>query len=312
MSKRLRTRSNSESKENTNETNSIYIPQVKINYGGYGQTLDIVNIENDEEGDTVIGGTVGLINDEQVGFQEDEYDMYGNDWNVEELTSLNLNVVDEDENEFYEEPTFSDEIFNDSSLFQRGLLISKDRYESSIEEEINLPLFEGSSFSLKEFCRYMLMLKTNQNLGDVTFTIIVGSILSFLPDRNGFRKYIDVEPSMYNIKTTILKLSNITDVCRVFKFKVCDLGTCVISKMNCLDHGKPCIHSKLTNQYFHYFPVRDRIWKLLHSDARNLLHAHDFLVRPDNYDEVCVRSFTMSISPYLLSCTTFNIKFISL
>ena len=98
------------------------------------------------------------------------------------------------------------------------------------------------------------MLKTDQNFGNVTFTIIVGSILSFLPDRNGFRRYIDVEPSMYNINTTILKLSNITDVCRVFKFKVCDLGTCIISKMNCLDHGKPCIHSKLTNQSFHYFP----------------------------------------------------------
>ena len=136
----------------------------------------------------------------------------------------------------------------------------------------------------------MLIVKTNQNMGDVTFTIIVGSILAFLPERNGLRKYIDIDPSMYDINKAIHKLSNITDVCRVFKFIVCDKGECISSKKDCFVNEMPCIHPKLLNQSFHYFPVRDRIWKLLHSDARNLLHSQDFMVRPDNADEVFILS----------------------
>ena len=291
MSKRVRISTNEVSKNDATQTNSIYVPQVRINYGAYGQTSNIVNIEKDVEDDADYGGTVGLIDVEPLEYNEDDYYTEGNDLHLEDLPSLYNNIADEDESVFYEEPTFSDEVFNDSSLFECGILVSKDRNENSVEEEINLPLFEGSPFSLKEFCRYMLIVKMNQNLGDVTFSIIVGSILAFLPDRNAFRKYIDVEPSMYNINKTIHKLSNITDVCRVFKFQVCDIGKCIVSKNNSLDNGKPCIHSKLTNQSFHYFPVRDRIWKLLHSDARNLLHAHEFLVRPDNAEEVCLSYF---------------------
>ncbi len=44
MSKRVRKTRNEESKDYANETNSIYIPQVKINYGAYGQTSNVVNI----------------------------------------------------------------------------------------------------------------------------------------------------------------------------------------------------------------------------------------------------------------------------
>ena len=92
MSKRVRITTNDESKDEITETNSIYIPQVKINYGAYGQNSNIVNIEKNEEDNTDIGGTVGLIDNEHVGFHEDDYVMYGNDWNVEDLSSLNLNI----------------------------------------------------------------------------------------------------------------------------------------------------------------------------------------------------------------------------
>ena len=65
------------------------------------------------------------------------------------------------------------------------------------------------------------MLKTNLNLGDIAFTIIAGSTLAFLPERNGFNKYININPSKYDINKTIEKLSNTKSCCRVFKFNVC-------------------------------------------------------------------------------------------
>ena len=290
MSKRVRISLQDEKEEEIIKSNSIYIPNGKINYGAYGRSSNECNTENDKESDSNIEPTITLQNDEHIGYEDNEYYMYENDLNFENINLSNLNLENDEDNDFYEEPTFNDVVFNDSSLFEKGLLISKETNDNNIEDEVKLPLFEGSLFSLQQFCRYMLIVKTNQNMGDVTFTIIVGSILAFLPERNGLRKYIDIDPSMYDINKAIHKLSNITDVCRVFKFIVCDKGECISSKKDCFVNEMPCIHPKLLNQSFHYFPVRDRIWKLLHSDARNLLHSQDFMVRPDNADEVFILS----------------------
>ena len=89
-----------------------------------------------------------------------------------------------------------------------------------------------SNFSIKDFCRYLLVLKTNLNLGDVF-------------ERNGFSKYININPSMYDINKTIEKLSNTKTCCRVFKFNVCDEGSCIISKTEDGQSRIPCIHKKM-------------------------------------------------------------------
>ena len=132
--------------------------------------------------------------------------------------------------------------------------------------------------------------QTNQNLGDVTFTVIVGSILAFLPERNGLRRYIDEDPSMYDINTAINKLSNVRDCCRVFKFKLCDEGKCIIPKD--IEDGtfENCMHTKVKNVSFHYLPIRDRIWRLLHSDVKNLFHTANYMLSPEDADEVKMMS----------------------
>ena len=153
---------------------------------------------------------------------------------------------------------------------------------------MNRPVFEESNFSIKSFCRYLLVLKTNLNLGDVSFTVIVGSIMVFLPERNGFSKYININPSMYDINKTIERLSNTKTCCRVFKFNVCDEGSCIISKTEDGQSNIPFINKKIKISSFLYLPIRDRILRLLNSDLRNLLHSLYSTRDPNLHIEVII------------------------
>jgi hypothetical protein len=273
MSKRNRISNDHDETLLTEERSDIYIPDVHVNYGGYGKK------RNDDQMNKIMNTSI------------DEVDDYNDDNNyVEniEINDMNHNSfeLEEEITEFYEEPNFENIVFNDNILFENGVVISKDNNSNVFEDEVNAPLFEGSLFSLKQFCRYMLILKSNLNLGAVSFTLIVGSIISFLPVRNGLLKYVNENPSLYDINKTVDKLSYVNDCCRVFKFLVCDEGKCILSNQLGAESIKSCIHPKLNKTTFHYLPVRDRIWKLLHSDARNFLHSYDYMNCPDNYEEV--------------------------
>lgn len=287
MSKRTRKDSTDAGLVDLHASNKIFLPDVAVSYGSYG-TSSNENVRN------VYGNSVEVESSkeiEHVNVDLDDYevnDTYYEDVETEiDDTHANENEIEFDEHELYEEPIFDDSIFNDKFLFEEGVLISKDNNSITSLNEINQPLFEGSNYTLKDFCRYMLIIKISQNLGDVSFTIIVGSILAFLPERNALRNYIQENPTMYDINKAITTLSNVTDCCRVFKFKVCDSGTCIKKKIDVDIKQKHCIHPNKTNQNFHYLPIRDRIWKLLHSDVRNLFHSLDYIADLETNDVVC-------------------------
>lgn len=236
---------------------------------------------------------------EDVHMDMDNYNLNDNyfddtDYDRNEI-NCNEDNIEIHEDELYEEPNFNDSIFNDQFLFEDGLLISKGNNSVASEVQLNEPLFEGSKSTLKDFCRYMLILKISQNLGDVTFTIIVGSILAFLPERNGLRKFIHENPTMYDINKAITTLSDVTDCCRVFKFKVCDNGTCIKKKVNDDMQTNDCVHPNVLNQHFHYLPIRDRIWKLLHSDVRRLFHSFSYITDLEGKEVVSNSTFSFYI-----------------
>jgi len=273
MTKRLRDLSDNVGNVDITSMHKVFVPDVRVQYGTYKSEEDVNENNN-------------LVEEVDEVSVVDDFD---NDYNYDNDGGGNDEILFENEHsddDQYEIPTFNNEVFDDSQLFSSGLLVSKPNSLVDLEDEVNRPLFEDSNFSLKEFCRYLLVLKTNLNLGDVSFTIIVGSILAFLPERNGFNKYININPSMYDINKTIEKLSNTKSCCRVFKFNVCDEGTCVIRTLPGEQSNISCNHKKTKKHSFLYLPIRDRILRLLQSDVRNLLHSLHFTRDPNLHSEV--------------------------
>ena len=253
--------------------NEIFIPDVPIKYGAYkdDQFEDDNNLsENDEEKESI--GEVVNNN------EEDGYDIIDNE--VGMLTFDDSVEMLEEDDITYVEPTFNQNEFDDSFHFKDGLIISTKDSNVDIEEEVNVLLFEGSTLTLKEFCRYMKVLKSTQNLGDVAFSLIVGSILSFLPTRNGLVKYIDQHPTLYNIISKIDKLSNVQNCCRVYKFNICDDSLCIIPHNSIAVDEIVCTHTKKKKKSIHYLPIRDRILKLLNSDIHHFFHTTEFTTKP--------------------------------
>ncbi len=143
--------------------------------------------------------------------------------------------------------------FDDNELFQNGLLISKEFEDIKTSVNIDEEIYESCKFSLKVFCRFLLILKSNHNMGDVAFASVVGSIISFMPTRNKLALYVGENPSVYILLNAIDKLSNLKNCCRVMKFKSCDMGKCVLSKKNNEDK---CYHPKIKQNFFYYLPIR--------------------------------------------------------
>ena len=217
MSKRVRDNTSDPELVDLHSNTKIFLPDLPVNFGSYGMSSKsiVMNMRNETTDDNVT-----QVNDD-IDMDIDNHDLYDNyyeevDNEINEIND-NDNDTDSNDNELYEEPNFSDSIFNDQFLFEDGLLISKGNNSVDLDVQMNEPLFEGSNSTLKDFCRYMLILKISQNLGDVTFSIIVGSILAFLPEKNGLREFIHENPTMYDINKAITTLSDVTDCCRVFK-----------------------------------------------------------------------------------------------
>ena len=261
--------------------NEVFIPDLKIKYGSY--TLK----ENDKESEEINEGIENELSEVEslTAFDEVRNDNngYDSDIHVEfDMDYIGDNEQLPDEDEMYEQIDVVEEnVFDDSILFKKGFQISKKKGNTEIDDETNVLLFEGSNFTLKQFCRYMKILKSNQNLGDVAFSIIVGSILSFLPERNAFVKYIDKNPTLYDIISKIDKLSNIKKCCRIFKFKLCDEEKCVLPFNSTHDIVNVCSHSKKKKKSFHYLPIRDRIKALLETDIRHFFHTLEYATKPN-------------------------------
>jgi len=253
--------------------NEIFIPDVSIKYGAYKE-----NLIEDSSSQSDHDEQKADIHEVVINNQDDGYDIIDNDVGMMTLDDY-LEPL-EDDNVIYVEPIFHDNDFDDSFIFGDGLIISTNDSNINIDDEVDVLLFEDSTLTLKQICRYKKVLKCTQNLGDVTFSIIVGSILSFLPTRNALVKYIDQHPTLYNIISKIDKLSDVRNCCRVYKFNLCDESKCIIPHQSINNDSCVCIHTKKKKQSFHYLPIRDRILKLLNSDIHHFFHTSEFVTKP--------------------------------
>ena len=156
MTKRLRDLSDNVGNVDITSMHKVFIPDVRVKYAAYScEKEEIENNNLVQEGDEVT-----IVED-----IDNDYN-YDNDVGDNEEILFENEHLDDDQ---YEIPTFNNEVFDDSELFSSGLLVSKPNSVVDVEDEVNRPLFEDSNFSLKEFCRYLFVLKTNLNLGDSWF-----------------------------------------------------------------------------------------------------------------------------------------------
>jgi hypothetical protein len=160
---------------------------------------------------------------------------------------------------------------------------------------------------LKSLCRYLLYIKSTHNLGDIAFSSIVGSIISFLPNNNKLANYVGENPSTYNVINAVEKLSNLKKCCRVLKFQSCDHGKCIIPLT-----GMSCNHPKIKNKSLYYLPIRDRIMSLLKSDIKNLLFYSDFIPKVDDNNVMLMQCqfYINKCSIYINQCH-FYVKIMS-
>jgi hypothetical protein len=100
--------------------------------------------------------------------------------------------------EWFDEPMIPITDTTSNSIFNHGMLLG-DKYKPNYNIDSNLPLFDGSKYSTKDFCRYMLSIKENLHLGEQQFCIITGTIMSFLPAGNTLSLCLVKHSSPYKI-----------------------------------------------------------------------------------------------------------------
>ena len=91
---------------------------------------------------------------------------------------------------------------------------------SSCEETVarrEAPLFEGSSFSVTEFSRFIQQLKSsNPGIGDRLISSIIGTFASFLPAGNGVAELLKPRPSMYRVLRVFHNATGMVDDMRTY------------------------------------------------------------------------------------------------
>lgn len=93
------------------------------------------------------------------------------------------------------------------------------------------PLFEGSQFSAKDVCRFLLHIKNcNAVIGDRLFASFVGTLAVLLPRGNFLTTHLKSSPSMYHVLKLISQYANLPQDVKVLKIPVCKNGCRSFSK----------------------------------------------------------------------------------
>ena len=229
-------------------------------------------------------------------------------------------------------PEMDDEVQNGFQVLSENFIFRPTPYNTLTEPilaETDVPLFENSLFTAKDFFRFMLHLQSsNAGIGDRLFSSIIGAIIRFLPPDNVLATALKQNPSMYRTLKMVHSGADIRDDLKSYLLDTCpsgcrpfwgasahehicseeDCGGCRWKYCNadCVNDigDKICDHKRKPARQFYYLSVRDRIVSLLNSDLRRLFQYESLRhVRNDSdfvediYDSTTYKTFSRIIPP---------------
>ncbi len=214
---------------------------------------------------------------------------------------------DEDEEEYHwsRDPSL-EEVLKDQEdecgIFKHGVPIRKE-FLPQWSLDPKLPLYPGSTHSTQDLCRYFLAMKHSLGLGEVDFSIIIGSVISFLPPNNGLCSVITSSPTRYKLMQAVHVFAAFRNTMRTLKFHTCLKGCATFltgqhfcdhchecrwrhCSMACFeedDEGEliaNCYHHQKPTTTLYYLPLRDRMMALLKSDLKNFFNYDTYRHKP--------------------------------
>jgi len=216
------------------------------------------------------------------------------DMEEDELVGIDMSDGDEDNQHFDSDCDLISEISNSNDkylIFQLSIDNTQltDVYltGSVIETECNFhlsledsqePLFNGSKKTVSELLLILEFVKTSNHLGDITQSLILGILGSFLPSDNAVSKYLSATSStIYHYQKYIKLLSESHYTCSVHKVPICSKGCiafvgCQRLQRMCPTCGLSRMDPKLNTNWIYYLPLKERLMLLLISDMKNLFH----------------------------------------
>ena len=147
--------------------------------------------------------------------------------------------------------------------------------EDSDQSWGNDPLYEGTTWTSKDVLIVLEMFKVLGHMGDGLENIILGLIASIMPANNSIAKQIDkTSKSNYFFQETIKSGHSMFSKLRIYEISVCRKGCCAYIGNNVdLEICPYCdnVNEISENDLVYYFPLRDRLRKLLVSDLKRFL-----------------------------------------
>ena len=123
-------------------------------------------------------------------------------------------------------------------------------------------------------------LKSHHNLTDSCTAELLGAFATFLPPSNVLKsKLQNSSMSAYYFNKLFSNLSSHESLCSIFKIEVCIKGCySFVGQYQNANECPVCSHSRvlIDIRFLYYFPLRERLTKLLHSDLLNLFYYPDF------------------------------------
>ena len=165
-----------------------------------------------------------------------------------------------------------------SDLYLKGSIVETEcNFQLSIDDA-NEPLFNGSDKTVSELLLILEFIKTSNHLGDITQSLILGILGSFLPSDNAITKYLSSTSStVYHYQKFIKLLSDSHYTCSVHKIPICLKGCIAFVGRHRLQRMCPTCgiirtDHKLNTNWIYYLPLKERLMLLLVSDMKNLFH----------------------------------------
>ena len=122
-------------------------------------------------------------------------------------------------------------------------------------------------------------------MGDGLENIILGLISSILPKNNTIAQHLSTtNKSNYYFQKTIKSGHSGFQKLRILEISACRKGCCAfINELSNEEYCPICDNEndKIENETLYYFPLRDRIWRLLSSDLKKFMSFPKLRKPPD-------------------------------
>jgi hypothetical protein len=208
------------------------------------------------------------------GFSENEYEIQISPDSPDLAFDLNDPLISLDKLE---------DVINNNPLLNEKYLVDSEIIQSTNVETnadiYNSPLYPGTDTSVLDLIIILELIKTTVKLGEINESIILGLLASFLPPNNAIKLFLsESTSSIYHFQKLIKKSHDAFNKSLIVKIPICNFcfKTPFCGKYRMQPRCQKCRtlkDLKSPNQkYIFYLPLKDRLYRLLVSDLRNLFH----------------------------------------